>query len=181
MRTCARNKTGQAAIEFVVCLLLILLVLTGIIHVARLARTSLFLHAVLRGDAGRRAMRSGTLARAPTHISDWSPGADNIRHTADDQPVHRGMVVPNTAQTLTDFSVRSASDWTFVAPDSRLPLSMIRLRESPNSVTIVGFAHGEGFFDACRPRAARTRLRQRRRGYQRRGLMPLMEGSLILT
>ncbi len=143
MRTCARNKTGQAAIEFVVCLLLILLVLTGIIHVARLARTSLFLHAVLRGDAGRRAMRSGTLARAPTHISDWSPGPDNIRHTADDQPVHRGMVVPNTAQTLTDFSVRSASDWTFVAPDSRLPLSMIRLRESPNSVTIVGFAHGE--------------------------------------
>jgi len=138
-----RSAAGQAAVEFIASLLLVLLVLTGIIHVARLARTSLFLHAVLRGDTGRRAMRGGVLARAPTHISDWSPGADDIRHTADDQPVRNGLAVLNAAQTLTDLSVRSDSDWTFVAQDSRLPLSMIRLRDSPNSATIVGFVHGE--------------------------------------
>ncbi len=68
MRTCARNKTGQAAIEFVVCLLLILLVLTGIIHVARQRGNLSSPCRAAQGDTGRRAMPSGTLARAPTHF-----------------------------------------------------------------------------------------------------------------
>jgi len=130
-------------VEFIASLLLVLLVLTGILHVARLARTSLFLHAVLRGDAGERAMRSSSLASAPTHISDWNPGADGIRHTADDRPVHRGIVVPGTIGKLSDYSVRFPDDWSFVSQDSRLPVSMIRLHESPNSATTVGFTHGE--------------------------------------
>jgi len=137
------SRSGQAAVEFIASLLLVLLVLTGIIHVARLARTSLFLHAVLRGDAGQRAMRESSLGSAPTHISDWKPGADDIRHTADDQPVHNGLVVPGTVGMLAGFSVRSASDWSFVSQDSRLPVSMIRLHESPNSATTVGFTHSE--------------------------------------
>lgn len=135
--------SGQAAIEFAASLLLVLLVLTGIIHMARLARTSLFLHAVLRSDAGERAMRDTTLAIAPSHISDWENGPDGIAYTADDQPVRRGTVVPGTLRMLSGYSVRSPDDWTHVAADSRLPVSMIRLHESPNSATTVGFAHAD--------------------------------------
>ncbi len=117
--------------------------LTGIIHVARLARTSLFLHAVLRGDAGERAMSDGTLAVAPAHISDWEDGPDGVSYTADDQPVRGGSVVPGTLRLFSDYSVRSPDDWAHVASESRLPVSMIRLHASPNSAATVGFAHAE--------------------------------------
>ena len=69
MRTCARNKTGQTAIEFVVCLLLILLVLTGIIHVARLATLAL---PACRAAGRCRPTRNAQRNARPrtTHISD---------------------------------------------------------------------------------------------------------------
>jgi hypothetical protein len=134
---------GQAAIEFTVGLLLLLLVVTGLIHVNRMARTSLFLHAVLRGDAGERAMRDGALATAPTHISDWNPGPDGVCYTADDVPVRKASAVPATVDLLTGYSVKSPGDWTYVASDNRLPVSMINLHASPNSATLIGFIHAD--------------------------------------
>jgi len=136
-------RSGQAAIEFVAGLLLLLLVLTGLIQVNRMARTSLFLHAVLRGDAGEQAMADTALSVAPLYISDWQPGADGTRYTADDQPVRNGAFLPATLATLTKYSVKSPNDWSYVTPLDRLPTSMVTLNSSPLMATTLGFIHRE--------------------------------------
>lgn len=136
-------RSGQAAIEFVAGLLLLLIVLTGLIHVNRMARTSLFLHAVLRGNAGERAMESGALSIAPPYISDWSTGADGIPYTADDQPIRNTVMLSSTVNMFLDYSVKNSGDWSYVAPDTHLPVSMIRLSSSPAAGALLGFTHAE--------------------------------------
>ena len=86
-------------------------------------------------------MRSGTLARAQRTFRT-SPGADNIRHTADDQPVHRGMVVPNTAQTLTDFPSAPPPTGRLLHQTAACR-SMIRCANRRTPSPSSGFAHGE--------------------------------------
>ena len=137
------RRSGQAAIEFVASLLLLLLILTGIIQINRMARTSLFLQAVLRGDAGEQAMQGGALSVSPPYISDWEAGADAVRYTADDQPVRNPAMLPATLSLLSGFSVKNPGDWTYVASDSRLPVSMIRLHSSPMAAATLGFVHAE--------------------------------------
>ncbi len=139
----SRSRSGQAAIEFVAGLLLFLIVLTGLVHVNLMARTSLFLLAVLRGDAGEQAMQEGATSVAPPYISDWEPGADGVRYTADDQPVRNGATLPATLSTLTQNSVKRPSDWSYVAANSQLPVSMVQLNASPLMAATLGFVHRE--------------------------------------
>ncbi len=136
------RRSGQAAVEFAVGLLLMLIVLTGILHVARMGRTSLFLHSVLRGDAGEAAM-SRISSPSPDYIADWREGPDGLRFTADDQPVRNSAMVPATLGLLTRSSVREARDWEAVAQNTRLPLSMVTLRNSPLLATAIGFVHAD--------------------------------------
>ncbi len=138
-----RSENGQAAIEFIVGILLFMLLVAGIVHINRMARTSLFLHAVLRGDAGERAMAGGALSVTPAYISDWEAGADSIRYTADDQPIRNSLIPSIIINQLTRHSVKQSGDWMFVAIDSRLPVSMIHLNTSPLPVTTLGFVHAE--------------------------------------
>jgi len=138
----ASPRSGQAAIEFVAGLLLLLILLTGLIHVNRLARTSLFLHSVLRGMAGEQAMKSD-LSTTSGYISGWEAGPDGLRYTADDQPVRNSAQLSSTLSALTAYSVRSPNDWSYIANDSRLPVSQSRLQASPLMPTVLGFAHEE--------------------------------------
>ena len=119
-----------------------MIVLTGIVHVSRMGRTSLFLHSVLRGNAGLEAMSSISSA-TPTYISDWEAGADGSRFTADDQPLRNGTVLPTTLGMITDYSAKSPNDWSYVAGGSRLPVSMANLRNSYGVVDLLGFARAQ--------------------------------------
>lgn len=136
------NRSGQASVEFVVGILLMLIVLTGIIHVSRMARTSLFLHAVLRGMAGKDAM-GDTSSVTPAYISDWEAGDDGVRYTADDRPVRNSTMLPATLDLLTRYSVEEPDDWNTIAADTRLPVSMFSLHATPLLATTVGFTHTE--------------------------------------
>lgn len=142
-RRTADARSGQAAIEFAAGLLLLLLLLTGLIHVNRMARTSLFLQAVLRGDAGERAMSDGAMSVAPDAVSDWQEGADATRYTADDRPVISGAGQSATLSALVGYSVKNSGDWAYVASDTRLPTSMVRLSATPDMAATLGFAHTE--------------------------------------
>lgn len=138
-----RRRSGQAAIEFVACLLLLLLVISGTVHVNRMARTSLFLHSVLRGLSGKEAMESGSASLAPEYISDWKAGADGDRYTADDTIVRNGAALPSILGTLTRLSVKEEDDWNAVSEKSVLPVSMAVLQRSPIASTVLGFVHRE--------------------------------------
>jgi hypothetical protein len=137
------RRSGQAAIELVSSLLLLLLVIAGLIHVNRMARTSLFLHSVLRGNAGEQAMENTLASEAPEYISDWQPGDDGERYTADDQPIRNGARMPAILNTLTGYSVKDPDDWAYVTDVSRLPVSMVTLQQSPVMATALGFSHEE--------------------------------------
>ena len=142
-RAARRTRRGQTAIEFVACLLLLLLVISGLVHVNRMARTSLFLHSVLRGLAGQEAMESGAASIAPEYISDWQAGPDGDRYTADDTAVRSGATLPVVLDTLTRLSVKEPDDWATVTDKSLLPVSLAALQRSPVSSTVLGFSHRE--------------------------------------
>jgi len=137
------RRSGQAAIELIAGLLLLLILVTGLIHVNRMARTSLFLHSVLRGMAGEQAMQSTATATAPDYISDWKAGKDGERYTADDQPVRNGAMLPSILDILITDSVKKPDDWSYVADLDRLPVSMIKVKSSPVVATMLGFVHEE--------------------------------------
>ena len=122
---------------------MLLLLVTGMIHVNRMARTSLFLHSVLRSIAGQRAMEGGAVSDAPQDISDWQAGADGQRYTADDQPVRNGAALPAILDTLVNDSVKKQDDWSYVKDSSLLPASMIQLHSLPMLATLSGFVHEE--------------------------------------
>ena len=135
------RQGGQAAIEFVAGLLLLLLVLTGIIHTARLARTSLFLHGELRAEAGESAM-ANTLASTPRLIGDWDAGADNVRYTADDTS-RSSMGYMNVISLVTRYSVASPDDWRGVESKTQLPESMVNLEQNGFVSALLGCTHRE--------------------------------------
>jgi hypothetical protein len=122
-------------------IVLLLLIVTGLLHVNRMARTSLFLHSVLRGEAGTDAMHEGALAAGADYISDWEAGADGLRYTSDDRPVRDSGNLSSTILSLTSHSVAAADDWQHVAANSRLPSSMIRLHATPMMNTAVEMTH----------------------------------------
>ena len=139
MKPFRHPTSGQAAAEFVVCLLALMLVIMGMMQVATMGRASLYLHAALRGEAGEKAMDDGRLGTSAPYISDWAPGPDGIRYTADDEPTP-GMASKITGD-LAAYSFRAPGDATYAA-DSLLPFSMLSLGESPGQV--LRFTHEEG-------------------------------------
>ena len=131
-----------------VAVLLLLLVITGLMHIEKLTRSSLFLHSVLRADAGERAMSNAALADTPDAIRDWDKGADKVAYTADDKPQNSGTALPAAIGMFTSYSTEGhrADDWQY-ASDSILPTSMVRLRASGGIGTLIGAVHAEETLD----------------------------------
>lgn len=130
------NRSGQAMIELITCLLLLTLVIAGMIHVANMGKASLYLHAALRGRAGVRAMDEMRVGRQPRYISNWRAGADGVRYTVDDTPVYGGAL--GLSYALTEYSVQTPDDWSYVAPDTLLPASAVRLHQADTA--LMGFS-----------------------------------------
>ena len=138
-----RGESGQAMIEFCIGLIALLLLMVGIYHLGRMAQISLALHGEIRGEAGLTAMQS-SLGVTPEAISDWKPGPDNIRFTADDQPQKNSMGAVSVLDAVLRHSVRGGDDWLAVSDKSRLTTSMVRLRSVTGMSTFLGCVHEEG-------------------------------------
>ena len=135
------RQAGQAVIELAVAIVLLLIVVTGILHVSRLARTSLFLQSVLRNEAGTRAMDTGAMSDSASYISDWEEGEDGLRYTSDDQPVLNSGGLSSTMMSLLDKSVNSGDDWQHVTDETRLSSSMIQVHNTPMLESLVEMTH----------------------------------------
>jgi len=133
-------------IEFCVGLIVLLLLVTGIIHVGRMARISLGIHAEIRGEAGKRAMQNdfGTTAEA---ISDWDSGADGVRFTADDKAKLNSAAAMSIMAAVASGSVRQDEDWQAVVNKTRLPFSMVNLYNQTGLPAFLGFVHRERTVD----------------------------------
>ena len=78
---------GQALVEMVAGLLVVLLLLTGLLQIARLARahTEAMLVARERADRAAMAMEYPGQMRTPRYILDWEPGVRDVRYTQHDR------------------------------------------------------------------------------------------------
>ena len=84
----ARNalsaKAGQAVVEFVVGLVVVLVLLAGMLQLAALTKAQTDTMVEARRRAGEEAVDVNVPMDDPEFIRDWEAGADGFRHTADD-------------------------------------------------------------------------------------------------
>jgi len=140
------RRSGQAMIEFCVGLIVLLLLITGILHIGRMARISLSIHAEIRGDAGKRAMQ-GEFGSTAEAISDWDSGADGLRFTADDKAKINSATAMSIMNAVASGSARRDEDWQEVLDKTQLPFSMARLHQQRGLPALLGFVHRERAVD----------------------------------
>jgi hypothetical protein len=88
------SSRGQAMVEFMVGLVVVLVLLAGLIQIGQLTHAHTRTMIAARAAAGRLAMADRRPAsETALLISDWSPGPDYRRHTHDDM----ALVASNAA------------------------------------------------------------------------------------
>ena len=112
------KRQGQASIELMAALVLLILVIGGLLHVNKLVRTSLFLHSTIRGIAGEKAMSSMALGESPDYIKDWEEGKDGIAYTPDDVKHKGGSSLATAVALFSAYSTENHAegDWAYVEP-----------------------------------------------------------------
>ena len=133
--------SGQAMIEFVVAILLVVIILAGLLQFVELAGIKGLLLAAIRREAGEQALGQRiVLSAAPIYILDWEAGADQIRHTADDT-ADRGLAGNTLQAAVVDRSVANPADWSFLndARNTAIPV----LHASSRPLSALGFIHAD--------------------------------------
>ena len=87
MRLLHRCASGQAMIEFVVAILLVVIIMAGLLQFVELAGEKGVLLGQIRREAGEKAVSPRVaLGVVPDYIRDWEPGSDEIRHLTPSAP-----------------------------------------------------------------------------------------------
>ena len=132
---------GQAMIEFVIAILLVVIIIAGMLQFVELAGRKGELLAEIRAEAGEQAMgRRLPLVVRPLYILNWEVGADEIRHTADDTR-ETGLAGGTLQQTVINRTVQQEADWQRLdtAHNAAIPI----LHDSAIPLSALGFIHAE--------------------------------------
>ena len=81
------NKNGQAFVELILGIIVIIIILTGGVQHLAVSNAHRALTTTVRGEVGELALSDSPTISAPLYIRTWNPGRDGIRHT-DDDTVH---------------------------------------------------------------------------------------------
>lgn len=140
MRTRGNSTPGQAMIEFVIAIMVVVVLIAGVVQFTELASLRGKLAAELRGEAGSRAMHPlGRMAGSPDYLRTWGEGDDAVRHTADDT---REMASPATVpNAILDRTVSDPGDWQRLGNVASAELPGLRAASLPMSA--LGFLHAE--------------------------------------
>lgn len=115
------RRGGQAMIEFVIAILLVVIILAGFFQFFDIAMTRDEMLKPLRADAGRKAMGTSHAVSRPDYIVSWEEGDDEQRHTADDKS-RKGSAAVTLGSAIVEHSVRDSADWQYAEGfDSGLP------------------------------------------------------------
>jgi hypothetical protein len=136
-----RGAPGQAMIEFVVAILLVVIIMAGLLQFVEIAGIKGLLLGAIRREAGELALGQRTvLGAAPDYILDWKPGADAIRHTADD--TFDSGIAGNTLQAaVIDQSVAAPADWSYLDDAHNTAIPNLHISGQPASA--LGFIHAD--------------------------------------
>ena len=103
------SRSGQAMIELMAGLILILLVVVGALQFIDIAWVHSAIDSRIRGDAGVVAISSPQYVDQPDYILTWREGTDGQRLTADDKKV---LGSPGVLYTIADHSTAKPADWS---------------------------------------------------------------------
>jgi len=94
-------RSGQAMIEMMVGVIVILIVVVGLVQYMAVAGMHRSIDSQIRADTGVTAMSPLTYYDTPSYILNWTVGPDNQPYTADDQ------VQVGSSATLTTIANKS--------------------------------------------------------------------------
>lgn len=122
---------GQAMIEFMVALLVVVILVGGLVQLTSLYTTHTRIMNEARGNAGERAINPITVADTPEFIVDWEPGRDGVTYTADDEPVTDSAAVLQAR--ITAKTVAQTEDWALVEDAQNTGVIDFRGSLAPNN------------------------------------------------
>lgn len=120
------RRSGQAAIELVLGILIIIILFAGGLQYLKVADVQRKMVTTLRGEAGARAQTLGATVDMANYLLTWDNGADGIIYTADDQPIES---LPFMLTGIANHSVRNAGEWGYIA-DLPNPTPIFGLHEN---------------------------------------------------
>jgi hypothetical protein len=132
-------RGGQAVIELVVGLVLVLAVTAGLLQLYSLTRADADTMVEARREAGELALLDVAVLSDPPYIEDWEEGADGKRMTADDT-YNTANPLPFT-QTIVERASPDAAGWALI--DSAAEDGMSQLRQNPAPGSVLGLVKGE--------------------------------------
>lgn len=131
------SRSGQAMIELMLGIILILILLTGNELFQFVASAQTNMDGKIRGNTGFLAMSPLTEEDTPSYIVNWTPGPDGQRFTADDQTVPFPGGV-NAISTIAADSVAHVTDWNQIG-SLAYPCSLEALGQLPTPLMSLGF------------------------------------------
>lgn len=129
-------RAGQAMVELVIALLVIVLVISGLTQFIQLSNEKETMMGDLRGEAGVAAIDGSAAASAPKYIVNWQEGGDEMRHTGDD-PYTTGSFNSKLGADVLDLSVNNEADWSYIS--GAVNNDLYNLRTSPGASASLGF------------------------------------------
>ena len=127
---------GQSMIEFVIALMVIVILVTGIAQFIELGSARGNILSSLRGDVGMKAIEGVSTGDSPDYIRDWKEGEDETRHTADDKKQPGGGAT--LGSDVLSRSVRDPADWFYVETARNRDILSAR----SGAASALGFVHG---------------------------------------
>lgn len=136
----AKNRSGQAMVEFVITLLVVVVAVTGILQFVEIAAEREDQISEIRGRAGKQALQGEGFTDVADDIKDWEEGDDELRHTADDV-MKRGNLSATLGRDILDQTAREETDWALLEPavNDRIP----RVRGSGAPAARLGLYHAK--------------------------------------
>jgi hypothetical protein len=150
-----KNRSGQAVVEFVVGLVVLLTILAGLLELTSVTKKHTDLMVEARRDAGNHALWDMAPAYpagdAPEYIKDWRVGPAGDDPDGDGIPGDEKRYTPDDVfdrATAADFSTRiveraaaNAGDWGVLDEIPRQRVSGLRGSSEPS--TLFGLVRGE--------------------------------------
>jgi len=125
------RKVGQALIEVIVGLVVVLVLTAGLLQLASLTKihTDVFVNA--RGQAGDAAMQDAPISPIPSYILDVSEGPDEKTYSRDD--TFSSANPEAFRQTIVNTSVSDPAEWSVLNSLPYSPISELHDTQYPQS------------------------------------------------
>ncbi len=108
-----RARAGQAMVEFVIAILVVVIILAGYFQLMEIAGARGDILRSIRSETGKKALSPGLLLDRPEYIREWQEGDDELRHTADDESVS-GSISVTLGAGVVEHSVSDSGNWTYL-------------------------------------------------------------------